>query len=550
MVGQAHAVQSAKPSRSAPAYRSASNPKLGNQAAQWLLRDGVIQAKLTVNQPGDKFEQEAERMAETVMRMPEPGNAGSIRGASSSSIPAVQRMCPECQEELHRSPILVQRLCSECGQKSNSDEDREGNIQAKEVPGRTPEVTPTNEAEIDAIRGGGQPLPESERAFFEPRFGWDFSDVHIHADAFAAESARSVTALAYTVGSHIVFGAGQYQPGTSTGRTLLAHELTHTIQQSSVPSSGLAVASPSIQRACGSAIGRPSGCTLGPPVFAPGAGLFRFNVNCDDFAGGQDTALVSFAAAQPATTTFEIHAFASVDGLAVFNQNLACARALKARTLLTDPPPRGAGIPTARITAVINHGPTPVPTGFTIDDLRSVVLRTTAPPPPPIPPLPPPPPAVAGCRVPVNPDRSGRADNPTTDGENFNIAKNPIDAFSVDSCRDKAFAAAGASGLIGAFLGPQDAFRHCFWNCCMAQSIGVSQAEKFATAHENSNPSAIPFDNQMDLHDNVIGRSLGTPGADCKAACASAVSSGLLRTVRRPPTVPTGCIGPSDQPFP
>lgn len=542
VVSQTHGVQPAKPSRSAPAQRSASNPKMGNQAAQRLLREGVIQAKLTVNQPGDRFEQEADRAADAVMHMPEPRNADAIRESSSSSVPAAQRTCSECHKELHHSPVGVQRLCSECAKTFNRKPEKKVNLQAKEVPGCTPKVTPTIQTQIDAIRGGGQPLPESERTFFEPRFGWDFSDVRIHADASAAESARSVTALAYTTGNHIVFGAGQYQPGTSTGRTLLAHELTHTIQQSSASSSGLAPTPSSIQRACNSAIGRPTGCIPGPSVFSPGAGLFRFDVNCDDFAGGQDTALVSFAASQPATTTFEIHAFASVDGPAVFNQNLACARALKARTLLTDPPPRGAGIPAARITAVINHGPTPVPTGFTVADLRSVVLRTTAPPPPP--------PVVAGCRVPVNPDRSGRANNPTTDSETMNAVKNPIDASSAKSCADDAFAAAGASGLSGPHLGPQDAFRHCFWNCCMAQRIGASQAEKFATAHENSNPSPIPFDDQMDLHDNVIGRGLGTPGADCAAACASAVSSGLLRTVRQPPAVPTGCIGPSDQPWP
>src|SRR5262249_41037940 len=80
MLSRAHAVQPAKPSRSAPAQRSASNPKMGNQAAQRLLRDGVIQAKLTVNRPGDKFEQEADRVAETVMRMPEPANAPRVGG--------------------------------------------------------------------------------------------------------------------------------------------------------------------------------------------------------------------------------------------------------------------------------------------------------------------------------------------------------------------------------------------------------------------------------------------------------------------------------------
>jgi len=67
--------------------------------------------------------------------------------------------------------------------------------------------------------------------FFEPRFGYDFGQIHVHADAQAAKSARAVKALAYTVGHHIVFGAGRYDPARREGSTLLAHELTHAVQQ-------------------------------------------------------------------------------------------------------------------------------------------------------------------------------------------------------------------------------------------------------------------------------------------------------------------------------
>ncbi len=81
--------------------------------------------------------------------------------------------------------------------------------------------------------GPGQPLDGPTRAFFELRFGYDFSSVRMHREAKAAESARTVTALAYTVGNHVVFGAGQYAPESDAGRRLLAHELTHTIQQRS-----------------------------------------------------------------------------------------------------------------------------------------------------------------------------------------------------------------------------------------------------------------------------------------------------------------------------
>jgi len=87
----------------------------------------------------------------------------------------------------------------------------------------------------DVLRSPGQPLDPVTRAFMEPRFGHDFSQVRIHPDARAAESARAVGALAYTVGRDVVFDAGQYAPMTRAGQRLLAHELAHTIQQSQIP---------------------------------------------------------------------------------------------------------------------------------------------------------------------------------------------------------------------------------------------------------------------------------------------------------------------------
>ena len=83
----------------------------------------------------------------------------------------------------------------------------------------------------EALAGPGQPLEASTRVFMESRFGHDFSGVRVHTDRRAAESARSIDALAYTVGSHVVFGAGQFTPDTLAGRRLLAHELTHVVQQ-------------------------------------------------------------------------------------------------------------------------------------------------------------------------------------------------------------------------------------------------------------------------------------------------------------------------------
>jgi hypothetical protein len=87
------------------------------------------------------------------------------------------------------------------------------------------------ESDIDAVRGGGAPLDPTTRAFMEPRFGHDFSQVRVHTDARAATVARSLDALAFTVGDDIAVAPGQYRPESDEGRALLAHELTHTLQQ-------------------------------------------------------------------------------------------------------------------------------------------------------------------------------------------------------------------------------------------------------------------------------------------------------------------------------
>jgi peptidoglycan hydrolase-like protein with peptidoglycan-binding domain len=189
----------------------------------------VVQTRLKIGVPNDEYEQEADRVADEVMRMHESQIAEGVRGAAS--VPAVQRTCPECEEESHRSPDDIQRQCSQCRTVSNRSTDEGFNAQAKDVAGRIAEVTPMVREQIEGMRGGGSPLPESERAFFEPRFGCSFKDVRLHADERAAESARVLGALAFTTGRDIGFAAGHYQPGTTSGRKLLAHEITHTIQQ-------------------------------------------------------------------------------------------------------------------------------------------------------------------------------------------------------------------------------------------------------------------------------------------------------------------------------
>ena len=190
---------------------------IGNQAVQRLIKSGALQAKLRIGQTGDVYEQEADRVADEVMRMPEP---------------QVQRQADleEEEEEILQTKLLVDQI-TPLVQRQVEEEEEEEMLQAKSREDATSEVSYGLESQINAIKGGGRPLGESERGFFEPRFGSDFSQVRVHTDTKAAEAARAVNARAFTVGQDIAFGAGQYAPDTAAGRQLLTHELTHVLQQ-------------------------------------------------------------------------------------------------------------------------------------------------------------------------------------------------------------------------------------------------------------------------------------------------------------------------------
>jgi len=192
---------------------------IGNQAVQRLVRSGVLQAKLRIGQPGDMYEQEADRVAEAVMRMPELG---------------VQRQVEPQEEEketLQTKPLVNQITPLVQRQVEPEEEEEEEELQAKATSGHISEANPNLESNIQSLKGGGQPLSENNRAFFEPRFGRDFSQVRVHAGTQAAEAARAVNARAFTAGRDVVFGEGEYKPETNAGRRLLAHELTHVMQQ-------------------------------------------------------------------------------------------------------------------------------------------------------------------------------------------------------------------------------------------------------------------------------------------------------------------------------
>jgi hypothetical protein len=161
----------------------------------------TFQAKLAVNAPGDVYEQEADRIAEKVTGMSEP---------------QVQRKCA-CETG----------GCSKCQDGPTANEQ----VQTKRVSANISEGNLAPPEVKEVLESSGQPLDTSTRSSMESRFGYDFSDVRLHTDAKAAASAQALNANAYTVGDHIAFAAGQFAPETRAGRQLIAHELTHTIQQ-------------------------------------------------------------------------------------------------------------------------------------------------------------------------------------------------------------------------------------------------------------------------------------------------------------------------------
>ena len=158
---------------------------------------GGVQAKLEVSEPDDEYEREADQVADTVMRMP----------------------APELAEEEEEEEEL--ELSAGAGHE----------IQAEAAPGGIHAPSAGAGEAIAGLKGHGQPLPTSERRFFEPRFGTDFGQVRVHADHRGDRAAQSINARAFTLGNDVAFRAGQYRPGARAGRELLAHELTHVVQQ-------------------------------------------------------------------------------------------------------------------------------------------------------------------------------------------------------------------------------------------------------------------------------------------------------------------------------
>lgn len=210
--------------------------------------DVHVQPRLEVSSPSDPAEKEAERVASQVMRMdvpteaaadgpavrrsPEEKQSGGLP-ADSETVEPTADICPRCARRYRAGKALncteceekVQASCRECETDKASVYREASATEGGQVEGAAAE-------KVDAIRrSNGNPLPDDTRSYFEPRFGADFSDVEVHTGPKADEAARSIDAEAFTVGSDVAFRSGAYRPDSRAGKELLAHELTHVVQQ-------------------------------------------------------------------------------------------------------------------------------------------------------------------------------------------------------------------------------------------------------------------------------------------------------------------------------
>jgi hypothetical protein len=163
---------------------------LGNQGFQKFLKNNNIQAKLNISQPNDKYEKEADEMADKVVKM------------SKSQI-------------------------------QQQNEEKEKFFQPKESEEGL-QLDNTFVSQLSSAKSEGESMNHQERAYFEPRFGIDFSDVYIHRGSKTQQLTKSINAQAFTQGNHIYFAQGKYNIQSNKGKHLIAHELTHTIQQKGI----------------------------------------------------------------------------------------------------------------------------------------------------------------------------------------------------------------------------------------------------------------------------------------------------------------------------
>lgn len=347
------------------------------------------QNKLEIGEPDDAYEQEAERVAAAVVAAGDAPPANSDDGsatppAGDTSVSAATPVVPMASAatvQLRTPAPRVHRRCA-CGgscNKCKAEDEARRRIQRK------PDTQATGEHEETALSpqrlGPGRALDPATRARMETRFGVGFGRVRVHTDARAAAAAASVDAMAYTVGRDIVFNRGRYDPHSTAGKHLLAHELTHVIQQGAAeaytqdrsqmtlrPSlSRLPGAAARLQRQAddtGACPKTPTG--LGsrapqPPCAQPTRSIEGLVGDVFGFCADSDklnepsSKVDRFVKAQAADAEYIVYGYASVDGAADYNQRLSCHRANAMAAEL-----RRAGVSAGNIVEVVGMGETTI----------------------------------------------------------------------------------------------------------------------------------------------------------------------------------------------
>jgi outer membrane protein OmpA-like peptidoglycan-associated protein len=342
----------------------------------------TIQPKLKIGEPNDKFEQEADRVADEVMRMPDRSESDTLSfPRQQSQVSALQgpliakfwasNQLSSVSRNEHNS---VQRLCKKCDEEVQTamepSKEDEIEVQTKLASAKNANPVVADSMSLNALKGGGHPLPKATRSFFEQRMGHDFNNVRLHTDIRANELAQSLNARAFTHGNHIVFRTGEYQHSISTGRYLLAHELAHTIQQGASRPLGIQTPIPESSIRANSDIGQstvpkvqriPQPSNDPPPadlVCDPAVDSHSIATSVTFAQGGStlspaaQATLSSIAAAwhtAGGTEVLRIDGFASAEGGSALNWRLSCDRAIAVALELEAPSDGSPGVPNTHL---------------------------------------------------------------------------------------------------------------------------------------------------------------------------------------------------------
>lgn len=402
---------------------------MARQSSNTLHGRDHVQTKLTIGSPDDEYEQEADRVADEVMRKPdsriqrqtEEGTKCKSCQAQEevkrktiwrSITPIVQRQRIQKQSwpsfdlssGQEEEAVVTQRACINKSIQLSADIQRQSESSFEEVTESEDEYVRTKanvgtaemasssvEKSLYKSRGQGIPLANHTLSFMEDRFGANFGNVRIHNDGNAVNLNRHLKSHAFTHGSDIYFNSGKYNPESLQGQHLLAHELTHVVQQS--PTHALQKQNENVIQCQADLDKAPSGlsCTLKTGTgHTPGTDIM-FAEGKSSISPADKAQLATFATtwiANGSSATVFVDGYASTDGAQSTNWRLSCKRAEAVKTELAN-----NGVSSSKIILLAHGESTEFSTSVLEDNRRVVVSSLSIPTPPAIPPAVPPQPA-------------------------------------------------------------------------------------------------------------------------------------------------------------